>query len=128
MIKHIIDPFKFETNPGGFVGGNLSTVGFYSLGINEIPIVLDANNFVLYADPFNETLGFDKEFLRCMAWNASNMSFADDGSCGYNMAWEVIPCQSCTSYNLINTTVSMCRISHLSRFGAVYQPSSIIIT
>ena len=96
MIKNIIDPFKFEMNPGAFTEGNITTVGFYTLGNNEIPVTLNANNFVAYVDPFNQTLGFDMEFLRCMAWNDTQMSYQYDGSCGQSLAWEIIPCQSCT--------------------------------
>jgi len=66
-------------------------------------------------------MGFEPEFLNCMSWDENANKFADDGSCSFSKIWEVIPCSDCDQYNQINTTVSLCRCTHLSRFGVIYE-------
>ena len=43
------------------------------------------------------------------------------------MIWDIIPCSAseCDEYSQVNTTVSICRCSHLTRFGVVYQQTNV---
>ena len=62
-----------------------------------------------------------------MAWNEITHKFDNDDTCSYNMIWDIIPCpeSECDEYSQINTTVSICRCKHLTRFGVVYQQTNI---
>eukprot|EP00347_Sterkiella_histriomuscorum_P007679 403347989 len=107
IVKHIMNPFKFERNLGANLESNITTVEFFSVNNNKISVDLSSTStFVDYREPFNKTRGFEDEQLRCMAWDEVNNEFQNDGSCTYSKIWEVIPCSDCDQYNQINTTVS----------------------
>lgn len=62
-----------------------------------------------------------------MYWDDPSKKFIDDNSCAFQTLWETIPCNDCDQFNQINTSVSVCRCSHLSRFGVVYGKSNSLI-
>jgi len=37
-MKHLINPFKYERNPGVYLESNITTVSYYSIANTEIPI------------------------------------------------------------------------------------------
>ena len=78
-MKHIINPFKFERNSGAFLESNITTVDFFTVGNDKIPVVLTDYTYIDYREPFNKSMGFDSEYLRCMSWDEATQSFANDG-------------------------------------------------
>lgn len=53
MVKHIANPFKFERDPGVFLESNITTVEFYSLGNEKLPVTLSGTEYIDYREPFN---------------------------------------------------------------------------
>lgn len=122
LVKNILNPFLYERNSNAFLESNITSVEFYTVAGNKIPVNLSSSStYIDYREPYNLTQGYNAESLRCMSWNNSAYQFANDGTCTYSMIWDVIPCSTCDQWSLINTTVSICRCKHLSRFGVVFQ-------
>jgi|LauGreDrversion4_2_1035121.scaffolds.fasta_scaffold23499_6 hypothetical protein len=115
-MKNIMNPLRFEANPGAFLESNVTTVQAYSLNGSNIPLVLppDSKNFIRYKEPYNVTLGYGEELLRCMNWNSFTKSFINDQACTFSIIWEMLPCTSCNVLTQVNTTVSLCRCKRLT--------------
>ena len=91
-----MNPFKFERDTGAFLESNITTVEFYTVNNQKVPVDLtNSNTFVDFREPFNKTRGFEDEFLRCMAWDEDKHVFKNDRSCSLSKIWEVIPCSDC---------------------------------
>lgn len=56
-----------------------------------------------------------------MAWDDTTYKFVSDDTCSFNVIWAELPCISCDDGTGVNTTVSLCRCKHLSRFAIVYE-------
>lgn len=68
-MKYIVNPFLFEKTPNAFLESNITSVEFYSLSNEKISINLTGQSYVDFREPFNKSLGFATESLRCMAWD-----------------------------------------------------------
>lgn len=96
LIKYIINPFMFEREPNAFLESNITSAEFYTLSNEKISVhLMNTTTYVDFREPYNLTMGFHQESLRCMSWNEADHRFNNDGSCSYQMAWEVIPCLDC---------------------------------
>ena len=60
-MKYIVNPFKFEKDPGAFLESNITSVEFFSLANNIIEIALNDKNYVDYREPFNQSYGYFEE-------------------------------------------------------------------
>lgn len=55
LVKHTVNPFKFERNPGVFLESNITTAEFFSLGNKKLPVTLNGSLYIDYREPFNQS-------------------------------------------------------------------------
>lgn len=123
-VKWSANPFAFELDPGGYTETNVTTMSFYDANQDIIHVTLSLSDSIEIRQPWNKTQSYNSELLGCMYWDDVNRTFVNDNSCAFSLIWDIIPCPTCDQGKEINTTVALCRCSHLSRFAVAYEQTN----